>query len=71
MGRYSQNIPLSIAKTLVVNKSHKAFSNSLNDYWMSYDDIMYLHYGLSGLDGEIKLNAKGKLYHKKNKKDFG
>ena len=71
MGRYSNNISTSTAKTLVVDKKHKAFSNSLNDYWMSYYDSTHLHYGVSCLQGEIKLNAKGKLYHKKNKKDFG
>lgn len=65
MGNYSEYLDAETAKSLVSNKNHKAFKTMLMNFWLSEYDENYLHYGLSSLEGKIKLNTKGQVWHYK------
>ena len=73
MGRYSEQISPTLAKTLVKDKKSEVFSKFVSSdmgFWFSYYDKK-LHYGRGHLEGTLALNEKGKKYFENNKEKWG
>jgi hypothetical protein len=65
MGDYSGNIPRKTAETLVLFKKDIKELNKKVKFWLAFGDEVYLHYGITGLQGMLPLNKKGKKYYEK------